>query len=162
MVSHSWMIYWTILHNHIMVFYFHCYRNFYPLNLLMMFYFHFAECYGSHEKKEVKCGCAESFSKSFSCEKPCEIWKPILFFTIAPHHSEHIVTTKGMNSDWQIAMPSYEISDDLTRFFHIMTEHKPDRLYSPIYWTLSKQKTCLNQTDFTILSTEPCVNRKSA
>ena len=39
--------------------------------VLMMFYFHFAECYGSHEKKEVKCGCAESFSKSFSCEKPC-------------------------------------------------------------------------------------------
>lgn len=29
------------------------------------------ECYGSHEKKEVKCGCAESFSKSYSCEKPC-------------------------------------------------------------------------------------------
>ncbi|XP_052094609.1 transcriptional repressor NF-X1-like [Mytilus californianus] len=30
------------------------------------------ECYGSHEKKEVKCGCIESFSKSFSCGNPCK------------------------------------------------------------------------------------------
>ena len=55
---------------------------------------------------------------------------------------------------------------------------KPDRLYSPIYWTLSKPKTCLNQTDyspiywtlskpkiclnqtdFIVLSTEPWVSR---
>ena len=39
---------------------------------------------------------------------------------------------------------------------------KPDRLYSPIYWTLSKPKTCLNQTGFTVLSTEPWVNQKPA
>ncbi|XP_063423020.1 transcriptional repressor NF-X1-like [Mytilus trossulus] len=30
------------------------------------------ECYGSHEKMEVKCGCVESFSKSYSCGNPCK------------------------------------------------------------------------------------------
>ena len=35
---------------------------------------------------------------------------------------------------------------------------KPDTLYSPIYWTLRKPKTCLSQTDFTIPSTKCLCN----